>query len=333
MQEAIGGSHVGQRASVRDVARLAGVSTQTVSRVLNDSPQLREETRAKVLEAMAQLDYRPNNAARSLGTSTTRTLGVLATDVTLFGPNLAIAELAVAARAAGKWVATAYADAHDDESVHRAVAHVLGQGVDGLVLVAPHVRSRDVLTERVRNLPVVVMHGGAEDLQAMAAAMVVDHLANLGHHRIARVGGPPDWLEEASRATGHASALQAHGLRPGPIWGGDWSAHSGAALAGDVAVALESPDPPTAIAVANDQMALGLIHGLSDLGIDVPGDVSIAGFDDNPDSAFYRPSLTTVRLDVSGEARRCVAAVFAPDAITNPERPHLVSRASTAPPS
>src|SRR5262245_66156374 len=88
----------GGRVGVRDVSQLAGVSTQTVSRVLNNSTSLREETRQRVLEAMAQLDYRPNNAARALGTATTRTLGVVATDVTLYGPTLALAALAAAAR-------------------------------------------------------------------------------------------------------------------------------------------------------------------------------------------------------------------------------------------
>ncbi len=117
---------------------------------------------------------------------------------------------------------------------------------------------------------------------------------------IARVGGPPDWLEEASREAGHASALRALELQPGAAWSGDWSAESGEALTAEVAEVLAGPDRPTAIAVANDQMALGLIHGLVDRGFDVPGDVSITGFDDNPDSAFYRPPLTTIRLDVVG---------------------------------
>src|SRR4051794_26362073 len=111
----------GGRIGVRDVAQLAGVSTQTVSRVLNNSPSLREQTRARVLDAMAELDYRPNNAARALGTATTRTLGVVATDVTLYGPALAVAALATAARDAGRWVATAYADATDEASVHSAL--------------------------------------------------------------------------------------------------------------------------------------------------------------------------------------------------------------------
>lgn len=327
------GGRSGTRASVRDVAQLAGVSTQTVSRALNNSPQLREETRRRVLDAMAQLDYRPNNAARALGTSTTRTLGVVATDITLFGPSIAIAALAVAARAAGKWVATAYADAADDTSVDQAVTHVLDQGVDGLVLVAPHANTRAMLEKRARSLPVVVMYGGPDDFQASAAGLVVDHLVGLGHRRIARVGGPQDWLEESSRRAGHRAALANHGLPEGRMWSGDWSASSGAALAEEIAHAVRGSDGPTAIAAANDQMALGLIHGLLDLGINVPGEVSVTGFDDNPDAGFYRPSLTTVRLDIEGEARRCVSEIFTRDETVAPQPPSLVSRASTAPPN
>ena len=315
---------------MREVARLAGVSTQTVSRVLNDSPNLREETRQRVLDAMAQVDYRPNNAARALGTATTRTLGVVATDVTLYGPTLAIAELAVAARESGRWIAAAYADATDTGSVDAAVSHVLGQGVDGLVLVAPHARTRDALLARRLDIPVVIMHGGRPDRQAEASGLVVDHLAGLGHRRVARVGGPVDWLEEASRREGYDAAAARHRLVSGPTWFGDWSAESGAALAPDVAAAVRADDGPTGIVVANDQMALGLIGGLAAHGVDVPRDASVAGFDDNDDAAYYRPPLTTVRLDVAGEARRCVAEVFGEEPAPT-EAPELVVRASTQP--
>ena len=166
MTESGGNPRGGGRVGVRDVARLAGVSTQTVSRVLNNSANLREETRQRVLEAMVQLDYRPNNAARALGTATTRTLGVVATDVTLYGPTVAIAALAAATRDEGRWVASAYADATDAASVDAAVSHVLGQGVDGIVLVAPHARTRDALVARSMDVPIVIMHGGQPDRQA-----------------------------------------------------------------------------------------------------------------------------------------------------------------------
>jgi DNA-binding LacI/PurR family transcriptional regulator len=321
----------GGRVGVREVARLAGVSTQTVSRVLNNSANLREDTRQRVLEAITELDYRPNNAARALGTATTRTLGVVATDVTLYGPTVAIAALGAAARDLGRWTAAAYADAADPESVDAAVAHVLGQGVDGLVLVAPHVRTRDALLARALDVPIVIMHGGPGDRQAEGAAEVVDHLVALGHHRIGRVGGPVDWLEEASRRTGFESALAGHRLAAGPSWVGDWSAESGARLAGEVAAAVRAEQGPTALVVANDQMALGLIAGLREVGVAVPGELSVAGFDDNPDAAYYAPPLTTVRLDVAGEARRCVAEVFATEQPDAPEPPRLVVRSSTAP--
>jgi len=321
----------GGRVGVRDVAALAGVSTQTVSRVLNDSPSLREPTRQRVLEAMAQLDYRPNNAARALGTAMTRTLGVVATDVTLYGPTVAMAALVTAAREADRWIATAYADASDEASVEAAMAHVLGQGVDGIVLLAPHAGTRDALLRRAVGVPIVIMHGGDDDRQAEAESLVVEHLVALGHQRIGRIGGPADWIEEMSRNAGFRAALATHGRGPGPSWAGDWSAASGAALASEVAAAVRAPDGLTAVAVANDQMALGLIAALREHGVQVPTDVSVAGFDDNPDAAFYQPALTTVRLDVAGEARRCVAAVFDSGVAISTDPPLLIVRASTSP--
>lgn len=326
------------RAGVREVAELAGVSTQTVSRVLNGSTSVREQTRQRVLEAMSQLRYRPNNAARALGTAQTRTLGVVATDVTLHGPSVAIAELARAAREVRRWLSTAYADAHDEASVQDAVAHLLAQGVDGIVLVAPHASAPDALAALDLDIPVVFLHGGSDDQQARGEALVVEHLVALGHHRIARLGGPEDWLEETSRRTGFESTLATHGLLPGPCWVGDWSAAAGAAVGSAVASAVRSPGGPTAVVVANDQMALGLMTALRAESVHVPRDVSIVGFDDNPDAAHYDPALTTVRLDLAGEARRCVAAAFGSAEFgsaefAEPKPAVLVTRASTAPPA
>jgi DNA-binding LacI/PurR family transcriptional regulator len=323
----------GGRVGVREVAQLAGVSTQTVSRVLNGSTSVREDTRHRVLDAMAQLDYRPNNAARSLGTARTRILGVVATDITLFGPSAAIAALAGAARERGRWLSTAYAEADDEESVDSAVSHVLGQGVDGIVLVAPHARTRDSLLGRALDVPIVIMHGGPYDRQSEGESLVVEHLVELSHRRIGRLGGPPDWIEESSRRVGFEASLAVHGLRPGPSWVGDWSAEAGAAAAAEIVAATRSPEGPTAIVVANDQMALGLMTSLRAHGVDVPRDLSVVGFDDNPDAAHYQPALTTVRLDLAGEARRCVAAVFGGDGSEEPGPPELVLRSSTRPPS
>lgn len=302
---------------MREVAARAGVSTQTVSRVLNRHPHIRPETRARVEQAMGELGYRMNNAARALGTSTTRTIGVLASDSELFGPAAGIAALEAAARVAGRWISTAYADGADSAAVAAAVDHLLAQGVDGIVVVAPHTATLHMLGDAVQGVPLVVLQGGAgETHQVAGAALAVEHLVELGHHRVGRVAGPAAWHEAGLRERGATEALARHGLEGAGRWEGDWSAASGAALAPEVAAAVTAPDGPTAIMVANDQMALGLIAGLFDLGVRVPADVSVTGFDDNPDAGFYRPALTTVRLDIAGEARRCIGElVMSPEAV------------------
>ncbi|MDT0180595.1 LacI family DNA-binding transcriptional regulator [Microbacterium sp. ARD31] len=320
-----------RRFGVRDVARLAGVSTQTVSRVINDHPHIRPETRRRVVEAMVELDYRVNNAARALGTRTTRTLGVIASDATLYGPAVGIAALETAAQEAGRWIATAYADAADAASVIGAARRLLAQGVDGLVVLAPHVRTFEALAASKPGVRLVALHADdAASAQRDGAALAVHHLVELGHRRIARIAGPADWREAAERDVGVRDALDAAALSAELRWEGDWSAASAAALAPAVAETLA--EGVTAVVVANDQMALGLISGLRGLGVDVPGQVSVTGFDDNPDAAFYRPALTTVRLDLVGEARRAVSAVLGQAPPPSSAPPELVVRASTAPP-
>ncbi|GAA5088465.1 LacI family DNA-binding transcriptional regulator [Microbacterium yannicii] len=317
---------------VRDVARAAGVSTQTVSRVINEHPNIRPETRDRVLEAIAALGYRVNNAARTLGTRTTRTLGVIASDATLYGPAVGIAALEAAARDAGRWIATAYSDASSEASVHDAADRLIGQGVDGLIVLAPHAATLMALTAAHPGVAIAALHTGpGAEQQEAGAALAITHLLELGHRRIGRVAGPEEWLEARSREAGMRRALEGAGLEAGPHWSGDWTAAAGAALAGRIAAAVRAPGGPTAVAAANDQMALGLIAGLREAGVGVPGDVSIVGFDDNPDAAYYRPALTTVGLDLAGEARRAVAAVLGEPA-TAVAAPRLVVRASTAPP-
>jgi DNA-binding LacI/PurR family transcriptional regulator len=321
-----------RRIGVREVARAAGVSTQTVSRVINDQPNIRPETRDRVLQAIGDLGYRVNNAARTLGTRTTRTLGVIASDATLYGPAVGIAALETAARDAGRWIATAYADASAEASVSDAADRLLAQGVDGLIVLAPHATTLSALVEAHPGVAIAALHTGpGADQQEAGAALAISHLLDLGHRRVGRVAGPDEWLEARSREAGMLRALAAAGIEPGPRWSGDWTAGSGAALASEIAAALRAPGGPTAIAVANDQMALGLIAGLRAAGVDVPGDVSIVGFDDNPDAAYYRPALTTVGLDLGGEARRAVAEVLG-EAASVPAPPRLVVRASTAAP-
>lgn len=322
---------------MRDVAARAGVSRQTVSRVLNDHPDVAAETGDRVRAAMAELGYRMNNAARALGTRRSRTLGVLASDALQYGPSRSLAALEASAREAGYWVSAAFADAADAVAVVAAVDHLVVQGVEGIVVVAPHAQTLEALGGLRIEVPVVTLHSaglGAAGLsvdQVAGARLAVGALADAGHTRIAHLAGPADWLEAESRADGFAAELAARGLTPGPVIAGDWSAGSGYAAVDAVRDA-----GVTAVFAANDQMALGLLSALHAAGLAVPGDVSVVGFDDTPDAAFYWPALTTVRQDFDELARRAVAAAIGgSDAAAStlpPVAPVLVRRASIAPP-
>lgn len=322
---------------VRDVAALAGVSRQTVSRVLNDHPDVAPETHERVRAAMAELGYRMNNAARALGTRRSRTLGVLASDALQYGPSRSIAALESSARGAGYWVSAAFADAGDADAVVSAVDHLIAQGVEGIVVVAPHARTLEALDALRIGVPVVTLHSagrGAHGLsvdQAAGARLAVAALADAGHTRIAHLAGPTDWLEAESRAEGFAAELAARGLAAGPVIAGDWSAGSGYAAVAEIRAA-----GATAVFAANDQMALGLLGGLHEAGLSVPRDISVVGFDDIPDSAYYWPKLTTVRQDFDELARRAVAAAVggAEPAAGDlaPVAPVLIPRDSVAPP-
>ncbi|MGY1550586.1 LacI family DNA-binding transcriptional regulator [Microbacterium sp. A588] len=295
---------------VRDVAALAGVSRQTVSRVLNDHPEVAAGTKARVRQAMVDLGYRMNNAARALGTRRSHTLGVLASDALQYGPSRSIAAIEASARDAGYWVSAAFADSGDAVAVVAAVDHLVAQGVEGIVVVAPHARTLRTLDELSIGIPVLTLHSagrGSAGLsvdQAAGARLAVAALADAGHTRIAHLAGPADWLEAESRANGFAAELAARGLPAGPVIAGDWTARSGY----EAAAVVREADV-TAVFTANDQMALGLITGLREAGVAVPGDISIVGFDDVPDAAFYWPQLTTVRQDFEELARRVVAAL------------------------
>ncbi|HEY1105418.1 MAG TPA: substrate-binding domain-containing protein, partial [Agromyces sp.] len=190
--------------------------------------------------------------------------------------------------------------------------HLQAQGVEGLVVVAPHALTIEALDALEIGVPVVTLHSGAHDVrsfsvdQVAGARAAVACLADAGHRRIAHLAGPADWLEAEARRSGYLAELAARELEPGTIIAGDWTARSGHDATSAV---IESG--ATAVFVANDQMALGLLGGLREAGVDVPGRVSLVGFDDIPDAAYLWPPLTTVRQDFEELAHRAVEAVLA----------------------
>lgn len=328
-----------RRPSIRDVARLADVSHQTVSRVLNDHPSIRPETRDRVLAVMAQLQYRPNRAARALVTSRSQTLGILAASSTQYGPASSIAAIEAAARSRGYWVSTANIEARDPDSLSQGLAHLMAQSIEGLVVIAPQVRVIRAIAAQHLDVPYVTLQSPALDPghtlsvdQIAGARLATRHLIELGHRQIYHLAGPQDWVEAEARMRGFLEEMSASDIpTTAPILG-DWTAdfgyHAGREL-------LRVRDF-TAIFSSNDQMALGLLHAIREEGLDVPGDISIVGFDDIPEAAHFSPPLTTVRQDFTELGRRCVDLLLggsdpAADAVATAITPELIVRASTGP--
>ena len=326
--------------SMHDVARLAGVSHQTVSRVINDLPNIREETKQRVLDSMEQLQYRPNRAARALVTSRSRTIGILSASRTMYGPAASIQAIEDAASAAGYSVTTASISGYESTSIVRAIDRLLDQAIEGLVVIAPQRRVFDTLAGMSLRLPIVTLQStGTENDKSLSvdqitgARLATRHLIELGHRYIYHLAGPQDWIEAEARMTGFLDEMNAQDMpTTAPILG-DWTAEFGY-FAGRELLRMRDF---TAIFAANDQMALGLMHAIRDGGLEVPRDVSIVGFDDIPDSAHFWPPLTTVRQDFAELGRRCMALLLgwleAGEEYSGSILPTLVVRGSSAAPS
>ncbi|XXT14571.1 LacI family DNA-binding transcriptional regulator [Sorangium sp. So ce429] len=300
----------GRRAAVMaDVAKLAGVSYQTVSRVLHDSPHVHRDTRERVLGAIRQLDYRPSSVAQALVTGRSRTLGVVSFDTTHYGPASTLLGLEEAAHDAGYGVSIASLRSLSRAPLVDAVKGLCDQGADGIMVIAPLRSAVDALRHVTSDVPVVAVEGGPDDSvpvvavdQHGGAAAATRHLLDLGHRTVWHIAGSLDSLEADQRIDGWRSTLEAAGAEPPPLLRGDWSARSGYELAPQLA---RTPGV-TAVFVANDQMALGLLRYLHEIGRAVPRDISIVGFDDIPEAAYFTPPLTTVRQDFSELGRRCL---------------------------
>jgi len=334
----------GRRAPVmHDVALLAGVSHQTVSRVLNDHPNVRAETRVRVQQAITSLGYRRNAAARTLVTRSSRTIGVVAANTTLFGPASILLAVEQAARRRGYSVNVASLADLSTTSVTGAFGYLEDLRVSGVVVIAPQRTAADAMIELPHKVPVVAVDGGLQaDLpivgvdQAEGARLMTEHLLGLGHRTVHHVAGPEDWLEAQERVVAWRATLQAHGRVVPPVLRGDWTAVTAFELGRGLA---DDPEV-TAVFAANDQTALGVVRAMQEHGRSVPEDVSVGGFDDIPEAPFFGPALTSVRQDfglVGETSIRILIDLFEgglPPVGRTPERtvvPVLVPRRSTGP--
>ncbi|HEY1627893.1 MAG TPA: LacI family DNA-binding transcriptional regulator [Streptosporangiaceae bacterium] len=321
-----------------DVARLAGVSHQTVSRVLNDHPNVRAHTRDRVLAAIRELAYRPNAAARTLVTRRTHTLGVISVDTMLYGPTSMLYGFERAAHDA-YFVSIASLPALDRRSMLGAVDRFVGQGVEGIIVIATHDSGVAALAHVPPGVPIVALGCGTHaSISSVAvdneegAASATRYLLGLGHKTVHHIAGPASNLDAKERVAGWRKALRAAGAPEPAVLAGDWSAASGYELGGQLR------QPVTAVLCGNDTMALGVLRALAERGLRVPDDVSVVGFDDIPEASYYTPPLTTVRQDfgeVGKQALNVLVERMTDGVAAGPKvrvSPELVTRQSAAAP-
>lgn len=326
---------------MNDVARLAGVSHQTVSRVLNDHPSVLPETRDRVLQAVADLGYRRNLAARALVTRRTATIGLITTGSSLFGPQRAFVAIEEAAREAGYIVAVATVRQPTPTSMNTLLDHLLSQNVEGIVIVAPHSQVLDAIRSFEPSIPVVVLADAAHVPghihtvsldQVETGRLAVRHLASLGHEQIAHISGPLDWTDARGRLEGWQLECREVGVNPVPLIQSDWSSERGYDIGRDFVRA----GLPTAIFAANDMIALGVMRALYEAGVRVPEDVSIVGVDDVPGAAHFIAPLTTIHHPFARMGKvimeTLLAAIDGQDVTPQVLPPQLVVRHSTASP-
>ena len=326
-----------------DVAARAGVSHQTVSRVVNGHPSVAPQTRERVERAIAELGYRPNVAARALVTGSTRTIGFVSVNINQYGPAQTMVGLEQAARSAGYSLSVSILDDATAEAMRVAVDRFAAQPVDAVVALGTYDDAFEALHSIYAPVPLVtVQSGGAVEEPAVGvdqvagARLATRHLLDLGHRTVHHVTGPADSKEARDRIAGWRAELTSAGAPVPDILRGDWTPSSGYAAGKQLARRVrEAVDDVTAVFLANDQMALGLLAAFHEEGLDAPRDVSVVGFDDLPEAPYFTPPLTTVQQDFAELGRRGLQLVLArlggEELHPDPVPPALLVRASTGP--
>ncbi|OXM60927.1 transcriptional regulator [Amycolatopsis vastitatis] len=328
--------------SIRDVAAAAGVSYQTVSRVLNDSPYVNADTRRQVREVIERLGYRPNRAARALGSGRSNAVTVVIAETTLYGYASTLRGIEEAARLRGLAVGVRVVESDRAADVRQAVEYVSDPNAGGIVVVAFDAAGAGVLRALPADVPAVAATeaGGLGDVarsmifldERQAAADATRHLLDLGHRTVHHVAIPSE-TGTSARQAGWRGALEAARVPVPAVVPAGWDVRSAYLAGRDLAA---DPDV-TAILCGNDDTAMAVRRALHEAGRDVPGDVSIVGFDDVPGAAYWTPALTTVRMDFVALGRACLAALAAdlagvPRPAVELAPPSLVIRESTASP-
>jgi len=290
--------------TIKDVAERAGVSAMTVSRVLNKRPDVSDKTRQLVKDVIEELGYAPNMAARGLK-GRSRTLGVVATGIEYYGPSRTLASIEKRANELGLSLLLSLIADPEIDNGEDTLIHLLSHQAEGILWAVPEIGdNREWFCERIQsiNTPVVFLNMEPRPQLSMSAIdnfyggkLATEHLAEQGYQHIGIVTGPLTWWEARQRLEGWRSVLIEKGLDAGMdalISYGDWTPASGEAGLLQLLGQVSSLD---AIFASNDQMALGVLKAAREVGLRVPEDLAVVGFDSIPESAFFSPPLTTVK--------------------------------------
>lgn len=310
-------------ATIYDVARAAGVSHQTVSRFLKGYKGIRPHTREKVVKALAELKYQPNLTARSLKSGRSHRIAALTHEIDQVGPSRIVQGASVAAREAGYMLDIVTLDMSDDDAIQEAIGLITQLDIAGVLALA----SNDAMTEafeqtefRVPALLAVeeddARTGHKTELSAVGFPSLIAYLAGLGHTSFLHIAGPRAWSSSRNRARAYEGSLAERGLTSTGTVHGDWSAKSGY----DAIMSIAEDLRATVVVAANDQMALGAMLALTELGLRVPEDISVTGVDDIPEAAYFSPPLTTLRVDFAAQGRSVVRELLSRVDQTPPKR-------------
>jgi LacI family transcriptional regulator len=296
-----------QQVTISQVAKEAGVSSQTVSRVINNRQEITPETRRHVQDVIKRLGYRPNAIARSLSQRRSQTLGVAASGLEYYGPSHSLIGVEQGATEQGFSILLNLLHQTENENVEQIVNGLISRQVEGIIWAVPEIGSNRVwFREIVPQLAIPVIFLNTQSNETLHVVeinnrnggyMATKHLLERGYRKIGLIAGPLTWWTARERRRGWQEALAAEGIpfNDSQVAEGDWSAESGER--GLYELSEKFPDVQ-AVFACNDQMALGLMRAARKLGKRIPEDLAVLGFDDIPESAFFFPPLTTIRQNL-----------------------------------
>lgn len=304
-----------KRVTIKEVAAAAGVSTQTVSRVVNGRPDVASDTREHVQQIIDTLGYQPSKIARSLIRGRSYSLGVVSSSIGLYGPSLVLQGIQEAAVEEDYSLMLSILPDAELFDASQVVREILSYHVDGILWAVPEIgQNRDLIQQALPNLTVPIVFLNTQPRPNLVTAvidnkqggrMATQHLIEQGRQKIGLITGPMNWWEARQRELGWREELVANGrtVDESYIANGDWTPSSGERC---IRMLLEWHPEMDAVFVCNDQMALGAMKVARQMGRQIPHDLAVVGFDDIPESPYFSPALTTVRQDVAEMGRQGV---------------------------